>query len=131
LLVLVLLPTVIGISAIGLGVHLRLVIVTAGGEPVLRWRRGRVILLRRRSPTAPRIAGGDITRPGYLPVARRGRGSVVRLSRRPIAAPQFGKRIALPQQTGKLGQRIASVCLLVRRCRLGRAPIGIIGAIGS
>src|SRR5262249_58753773 len=63
-LLLLLVLTLVGISRVGRGAELRLVIETAGGGPVLRWRRGRVILLRRRSPAALRIAGGDITRRG-------------------------------------------------------------------
>src|SRR5439155_5660418 len=81
------------------------------------------------SPPAP-FAAGNITRRSCLPVGRRSRRRVVRLSRRAVAAAQFGKWIGLPQQTGKFGQGIASVCLLARWCRVG-APIRIIGAIGS
>jgi hypothetical protein len=48
-----------------------------------------------------------------------------------IASPEIGEWIALPEQTGKLGQRIAGTCLLARPRRLGRATIWIIGAITS
>src|SRR5262249_60542012 len=62
-----------------------------------------------------------------LPVLRRGRRRVVRflllLAR--IASPEVGEWIALPEQTGKLGQRIAGACLLARPWRLGRAAIWI------
>jgi hypothetical protein len=54
----------------------------------------------------------------FLPLAR-------------IASPEIGEWIALPEQTGKLGQRIAGTCLLARPRRLGRATIWIIGAITS
>jgi hypothetical protein len=48
-----------------------------------------------------------------------------------IASPEIGEWIALPEQTGKLGQRIARTCLLAGPRRLGRATIWIIGAITS
>jgi hypothetical protein len=48
-----------------------------------------------------------------------------------IASPEIGEWIALPEQTGKLGQRIAGTCLLARPRRLSRATIWIIGAITS
>jgi hypothetical protein len=86
-------------------------------------------------PTARRIACGKLrfTRRGGLPVLRRGRRRVVcfvlPLAR--MTSAEVGEWIALPEQTGKFGQRIAGTCLLARPRRLGRATIWIIGAIGS
>ncbi len=79
------------------------------------------------------IAGSKLrlTRRCTLPIGRCRRRGVVRLPRAPVGLPEFGKRIALPEQTRKLGQRIANACLLARLCRLGGAAIGIIGTIGS
>jgi hypothetical protein len=47
-----------------------------------------------------------------------------------VASPELGKRIALPDQSGKLGKRISAHCLLARPRRLCRL-IAIIGSIGS
>jgi len=47
-----------------------------------------------------------------------------------VASPELGKRIALPDQSGKLGKRISAPCLLARPRRLCRL-IAIIGSIGS
>ena len=84
---------------------------------------------------ARRIAGGKLrfAHRGALPVLRRGRRRVMRvlLPLARIASPEIGEWIALPEQTGKLGQRIAGTCLLARPRRLSRATIWIIGAIGS
>jgi hypothetical protein len=48
-----------------------------------------------------------------------------------VAAPELGEWIALPDQPGKLGERIAGARWFARPRRLGRSPIWIIGAIGS
>jgi hypothetical protein len=48
-----------------------------------------------------------------------------------VAAPELGEWIALPDQPGKLGERIAGARWFARLRRLSRSPIWIIGAIGS
>src|SRR5262249_25837369 len=109
----------------------------------LRSRRMRVIpargvarrMTRPLAPAALRVDGGKLRlmRRGALPVVRRGRWRVVRLLL-PLArmtSPEVSEWIALPEQTCKLGQRIAGACLLARPRRLGCATIWITGAIGS
>ena len=120
---------------------LGLVIDAALGAPTRRLRgRGMSVIPARRiarplARAARRIAGGKlrVAHRGALPVLRRGRRRVVRvlLPLARIASPEIGERIALPEQAGKLGQRIAGTCLLTRPRRLGRATIWITGAIGS
>src|SRR5262249_51207977 len=67
---------------------------------------------------ARRIAGGKLrfAHRGALPVLRRRRRRVMRvlLPLARIASPEIGEWIALPEQTGKLGQRIAGTCLLAQ-----------------
>src|SRR5262249_2009969 len=86
-------------------------------------------------PAVLRAADGELrfTRRSALPVVRRGRRRIVRLllPLARITSPEVGEWIALPEQTGKLGQRIAGTCLLAGPRRLGRATIWITGAIGS
>ena len=87
------------------------------------------------APAALRIASGKLrlTHRGALPVARRGRRGVVRLllALARMNSAGVGEWIALPEQTGKLGERIAAAYLLARPRRLGRATVWITGAVES
>ena len=137
-------PVVVVMLGLLVRPEMQLVIETAVGASALGLRsRMRVIpargvarrMARPLAPAALRIAGGKLrlTRRDTLPVVRRGRRRVVRLLL-PLArmtSAEVGEWIALPEQTGKLGERIASACLLARPRRLGRATIWIAGAIGS
>src|ERR1700716_3299817 len=47
-----------------------------------------------------------------------------------VAAPELGEWIALPDQPGKLGERIAGARWFARPQRLGRSPIWVLWAVG-
>jgi hypothetical protein len=48
-----------------------------------------------------------------------------------MTSAEVGEWIALPEQMGKLGARIASACVFAQPRRLGRATVWITGAIES
>jgi hypothetical protein len=109
---------IVGVRAIGF----RAIVV-----PTARVIRSELLLRRRRVPLFLRWRVALLGRS-----RRRCLRLGLRLSRRPArAAPEFGEWIALPDQTGELGERIAGACLLVGLRRFRRAPLWIGGAIGS
>ena len=85
------------------------------------------------APAALRIAGGKLRLRRRGALVRRGRRRVVRLllPLKRMTSAEVGEWIALPAQTGKLGEGIAGACLLARPRRLGRATVWITGAIES
>src|SRR5262249_5169334 len=119
------------VGALGLGLCGRRIVILAR---LLARAMGRA-MGRALGPAALRAADGELrfARRSALPVVRRGRRRIMRLllPLARITSPEVGEWIALPEQTGKLGQRIAGACLLAGPRRLGRATMWITGAIGS
>src|SRR5262249_5840249 len=123
------------VGALGLGLCGRRIVILARFLAEFWARLLAPLLARALGPAALRAADGELrlTRRSALPVLRRGRRRIMRLllPLARITSAEVGEWIALPEQTGKLGQRIAGTCLLAGPRPLGPATTWITGAIGS
>src|SRR5262249_21356576 len=114
-------------TAVGLGLCGRRIVIPARFLARLLARAMAGALAGALGPAVLRAADGELrfTRRSALPVVRRGRRRIMRLllPLARITSPEVGEWIALPEQTGKLGQRIAGTCLLAGPPRLGPAAV--------